>query len=557
MIPRQESDHPIDKIRFGLMVAIGGEDSSETLELVTQQEKIARRELEEVPQRAEARGEEFLEHTQETRAALMSELKLYHEWLVKTKEALEQHDTSTVVETYEESQEILPRLNEALEAYSEQFSSFGPFTTAPANTLLRIAQGLESSEVPQGAWMQYCNHYQQGIEERIESLAELELPGKTLAQENYHISVDNLVELSGAVPKTSMEVMGSLKNLDLAFHRAQTLEEQISEAGSGDGPTPIPATNVLLSLLDGSAGKLPQEMQLALIEDYGELMDRFTEQFENAASRPSDSALIQEEVPRTLDNLDAHYAAIEELGDAIEQGQTDRIPEILGNLKSTASKLEESREVYETAAQHQNQLVCPSCSRPNPPENRNCEACGEALPRPEDAGATSSSTFSVLSGPALEENQQLEMTENVARLFQACDDVAVGNITPEQFQGEVQLARAGLKEFSDEMDGIAATALDETNFTPEQLELWQSTHLPYLEDVALTFQTGLEEAAQGLETMEMFLSDPNEEHLVEGIRLTWQGLSAIHRGQLSLETYNNMLQDVMQEAAEEGLLTEG
>ena len=61
MIPRADSDHPIDKIRFGLMVAIGGEDASETLEAIENQLQISHRELDEVPKRAEALGEEFCE----------------------------------------------------------------------------------------------------------------------------------------------------------------------------------------------------------------------------------------------------------------------------------------------------------------------------------------------------------------------------------------------------------------------------------------------------------------------------------------------------------------
>ena len=119
------------------------------------------------------------------------------------------------------------------------------------------------------------------------------------------------------------------------------------------------------------------------------------------------------------------------------------------------------------------------------------------------------------------------------------------------------MASAGLKEFTEELDGLAATALDETNFTPEQMEYWQQTHLPYLEEVAVTFQAGIDETQAGLQTMEQYLADPNEIHLIEGIRITWQGLNTIHRARLSMETYDKMLNDVMEEAREEGLLTEG
>ena len=147
------------------------------------------------------------------------------------------------------------------------------------------------------------------------------------------------------------------------------------------------------------------------------------------------------------------------------------------------------------------------------------------------------------------------MTENVARLFQACDDVNDGVITPQEFGAEIQRAALGLKEFAEELDGVAAIAMDEENFTPEQWETWQTHHMPYLEDIAATYVGGLKEAEEGLQSMEEFLSDPNDEHLVEGIRLVWQGLSAVHRGRLSMETYTKMLQDVVQESVDEGLIS--
>jgi tetratricopeptide (TPR) repeat protein len=554
MIPRQDSDHPIDKIRFGLMVAIGGEDSSDTLELLKDQERIARRELKEVPERAEARGQEFLDYSAESRTSLLTQLESYLSWLTKAKTALEQHDSSETVKAYEASQEILPKLNAAMDGYSNDFSSFGPFKSKPANTMLRMAQGIESGEVPNAAWGQYCRYFGDGIASKVESLTNLDLPGRTFLQESYDASIDRLEELNQALPASAASVTPQIALLDVAYHRAESLENRMAKAVKG-GPTNIPATNALLAILDNGVDALGQDAILSVVEDYGELMDAYTETFEEAASRPTDSALIQEEIPRTLDTLDSHYAAIEELGEAIENSEFDKLPELIARLTTTAGQLEESNEVFETAAQHQANITCPSCARPNPPENRNCEACGEILPRPEDAGATSSSTFSVLSGPALEENQQLEMTENVARLFQACDDVNDGVITPEQFANELEFASAGLKEFVEELDGLVATALDEDNFTPEQMEVWKSTHLPYLEEVAVTYQAGIEEVQQGLVTMELFLTDPNRMHLVEGIRLSWQGLSAIHRARLSMQTYLNMLEDVMQEARDEGLIT--
>ncbi|MCA9775561.1 MAG: zinc ribbon domain-containing protein [Candidatus Eremiobacteraeota bacterium] len=554
MIPRADSDHPIDKIRFGLMVAIGGEDATETLEEIQRQEHVARRELEEVPQRAAARGEEFLKGSEEVRTELLSQLEAYLSWLESAREALEQHDTGRLMEIHEASQDILPGLNAALDAYARVFSTYGPYGSPPANMMFQIMAAINSGEQPKFTWGEYCEFYAKTYEEKAETVGEIELPGRTNYKKSCHTIIDLMDGWMKDVPESAEAAHETLVEIDLAARFAGLFEMEVSSAKAG--PTGIPSTNVMLDYLNGYiADMIPAEVVASVMDDYADLMDRYAENFENSASRPTDSALVQEEIPRTLDALDEHFAVIEDMSESTGELSKEKAKEWMERLKSTAEPLEESAQVYATAAQHQHNIACPGCGRSNPPENRNCEACGEVLPRPEDTGALQSSTFSVLAGPTLEENQQMPMTENVARLFQACDDVNDGVITPQEFSAEVQRAALGLKEFAEELDGVAAIAMDEENFTPEQWETWQTHHMPYLEDIAATYVSGLKEAEEGLQSMEEFLSDPDDAHLVEGIRLVWQGLSAVHRGRLSMETYTKMLQDVVQESVDEGLIS--
>lgn len=554
MIPRADSDHPIDKIRFGLMVAIGGEDASETLSEIEKQLEVAQREVSEVPARAESRGEEFFKASSEVRENLLKQLESYIKWLKKAQEALETHDTAEIMEAQEASSDILPQLNSAMDAYAQVFAAFGPFNSPPANQLYYVLGAIYSGEAPQMAWRQYCEFYAKTYEERVDTIGEIELPGRTEYKRCCHTIIDILDSWEQGVPESLEEVSEDLVAVDNAACLASLFEMEISAAEGG--ATGIPSVNVMIDFLSGFAsGAISKEVIGSVLDDFADLMDKYAETFENAASRPSDSALVQEEIPRTLDALDELFAAIEHMTETIEALDASKAKEWADRLKSVAEPIVESAEVYATAAQHQHHIACPSCARSNPPENRNCEACGEVLPRPEDTGALQSSTFSVLAGPALEENQQLEMTENIARLFQSCDDVNDGIITPDEFAAELQRAAVGLKEFAEELDGIAATAMDPDNFTEDQWEVWQTQHLPYLEDIAATFVSGMQEAEEGLQSMEMFLSDPNDEHLVEGIRLVWQGLSAVHRGRLSMETYTKMLEDVIQEARDEGLIS--
>jgi hypothetical protein len=554
MIPRADSDHPIDKIRFGLMVAIGGEDATETLEEIEKQEQVARRELEEVPQRAEARGEEFVEGSKEVRTELLKQLESYLAWLETAKEALQQHDTGRLMEIHEASQDILPGLNAALDAYARVFSTYGPYGSPPANMMFQIMAAIHSGQAPKFTWGEYCEFYAKTYEEKAETVGEIELPGRTNYKKSCHTIIDLMDGWMKDIPESAEAAHETLLEIDLAARLAGLFEMEVSAAKAG--PTGIPSTNVMLDYLNGYlADMIPAEIVASVMDDYADLMDKYAENFENSASRPTDSALVQEEIPRTLDALDEHFAVIEDMSESIGELDKERAKEWMERLKSTAEPLEESAQVYATAAQHEHNIACPGCARSNPPENRHCEACGEVLPRPEDTGALQSSTFSVLAGPTLEENQQMPMTENVARLFQACDDVNDGVITPQEFGAEIQRAALGLKEFAEELDGVAAIAMDEDNFTPEQWETWQTHHMPYLEDIAATYVGGLKEAEEGLQSMEQFLSDPNDEHLVEGIRLVWQGLSAVHRGRLSMETYTKMLQDVVQESVDEGLIS--
>lgn len=552
MIPRQTSDNPIDKISFGLMVAIGGEDASETVEVLEKQEQITRRELEQVPLRAQARGAEFMEFSATSRSDLIEILEAYLEFVVKAKNALQAYDSDETVEVYEESQEILPKLTAAMEAYSNDFARFGPYQSAPANTLARIIEGIAAGEVPETAWGEYCQYFVKGVSDQADTISQVELPGRSQMQHSCENAEKILQALAQTTPSSVQAAGTQLTQLDQCFQKFAQVEACVAD--SEKGPTSIPATNILLACLQAwSEEKLDKDSLSSVVEDYADLMDDYTEAFENSASKPTDSALIQEEIPRTLDAMDSHYAALEELSDGVDDLDKAKCQELVERLTSTAGQLEESREVYATAAQHQNHVVCASCGRSNPPENKNCEACGEILPRNEDGA--SSSTFSVLSGPTLEEHQQLEMTENVAFLFQSCDDVYDGKITGEEFLTILQGAASDLNEFIEELEGVAAMATDQSLFTEEAWEAWQATHLPYMEDVALTYQAGITETQDGLRSMHAYLEEPEQHHLVEGIRLVWQGLSTINRARLAMETHAKMVDDIISEGVDTGVIT--
>lgn len=558
MFARSESDHPIDRIRSGLMIAIGGEPADETLTLIGQQKQVVERELTAVPARAEARGSDFVAHARALLDQVLEALKGYGNWLVQAEQALSSEDTPSMVDAYEASHDILPQLNSAVDAYGAVFAAYGVYKTVPANGMDRLADGILSGEVQPQAWKEMCDYYIGGLQQKVVSIKEIVLPGKSFLVEGYRRAGSHVASLKSVDPRLKATFADTLAALDTSLHQTEQLEFLMSQ--SMQGPSPIPATNVLAALVQGyKAQSLAREALDSAMDDYGEIMDGFSETFESSVSKPIESVLVQDEIPRTLDHLDAHYAAVEDLVSSLEGEDGEGLDKALEDLLETARQIDESRQVYAAALQHENQILCPSCGRNNPPENRLCEACGEALPRSSEASALASSTFSVMaSQQVLEENQQLVMTENVARLFDACDAVAVGEISDDDFLAEVRRARGGLKEFAQELDEVAETLMDRSSFTDEQWSVWETQHLPHLEDVAQGYLHGMEQANSGLQTMESFAENPNEEVLVEGVRQVWEGLGIIHRAFLSMQTYSKMLDEVMAEAEADGLIsTEG
>ncbi len=338
MIPRADSDHPIDKIRFGLMVAIGGEDATETLEEIEKQEQVARRELEEVPQRAEARGEEFVEGSKEVRTELLNQLESYLAWLESAKEALQQHDTGRLMEIHEASQDILPGLNAALDTYARVFSTYGPYGSPPANMMFQIMAAIHSGQAPKFTWGEYCEFYAKTYDEKAATVGEIELPGRTNYKKNCHTVIDLMDGWMKDIPESAEAAHETLLEIDLAARFAGLFEMEVSSAKAG--PTGIPSTNVMLDYLNGYlADMIPAEVVASVMDDYADLMDKYAESFENSASRPTDSALVQEEIPRTLDALDEHFAVIEDMSESIGELDKEKAKEWMERLKSTAEPL--------------------------------------------------------------------------------------------------------------------------------------------------------------------------------------------------------------------------
>jgi len=550
MFVQHQGSSPVDEIQRQLFAVIGGEDPDELLQIVERQLEVVERELREVPERAQHNGPQFLAQAGEAMQSLLAQLETYRSWLQQLHQAASAHDHNAVVESYEQGQTVVPALTAAMNAYARAYASVGEYSQPWTNTLDRLAESIMAGHESEEQWDQFLKNFLEGFRKKAEDVRPLMLPGKVLCLEAYQQILSTLEALANSESLEGGELQPHFQRLDQSLARAQQLETLISQGA--EGPTPIPSTNVLLSVVEkGLAGQLEMATVRAIYNEYSDILFQVWENFEKSVARPTESALVRDEIPRTLERGDAHDAVVEELGKALG-GSADpgTLQPLLQRLIDTARQLGESHEVYATAAQHQSHVVCPGCSRPNPPENRRCEACGAVLPTPTAGVASASSTFNVLSGPTLEETQELPMTENVAKLFQACDDVHDGKITAAEFEAILGETAMGLKEFQRELGEIAEETADETGMNEETLQVWREQHLPYMQEVGAAFEEGIKQVEQGLLEMAAYVKDPQRDFLVNGVRMVWEGLGVVHRSRLAIEAHLKMLEDILAQAPE-------
>ncbi len=553
MIVQQQAATPVDELQQRLFEVIGGEDPQDVIPLVEHQLMVAERELKGIPERAQERGPEFVKASEELMNAVLEQFRRYQVWLTDLKQALEDQNHNGYVHAHEEAQTLVPEFFQAMEKYSKFFASQGPYASPWSNTLARIASAITKGLVDEQIWEETLEGFEQAMTAKVGSVQVTALPGRTACAETYQEALETVRALQEAESLQEADLKPLLLELEESTMMGDKIERLMADGM--EGPTPMPVANVIVAVSRKAlAGEVEGSLAISFLEDYATMMDRYWEVFEKNVGRPTDSALVHQEIPKALEYGDQHDQAAEELTAALKAGNNAAAEVALNKLMDTARKLSESREVFETAAKHQTHAVCPACGRANPSENRRCEACGAVLPT--EAGTGTSSTFNVLSGPALEETQELGMTENVAKLFNACDAVADGSISVEQFQAVVAEAMTGLKEFAKELDDIAEDMLDESEMTDEVKQVWQESHLPYVLEIGSHFAAGINDVEAGLASMLAYVQDPDREHLVEGIRTVWEGLNVIHRARLAMNSNVQMFQDLLQEARESGLVVD-
>lgn len=532
-----------------------GEDVSEQFdEKLSAQVALVESELELVPQRAKDRGPEFIEHIPELYDSLVEHMQLYYEGLTELGAYLdveedEEGDPQCLEAGIARLLEVTGPLVELQDAYGRAFAAFGPSRFPMVNALDRLLGAYrQDSDEHQEELVNVLGMMKHSIEQSLDVIPEGEV-GSEDARSGYQKAHAILCKLEKEHKDHSTHE-GHITKLGEALFQIETGDEEL-RLSLQEGPTSMPAANIFINTARKAlAGKLPKEaVPPALAAYVGHVAENWGA-IEKELEKPIDSATIQDELPNTMELVDAHEDIMERLQEAYDAGfEAEAVEEGITDLIEVVELFKTSAQVFIEAASREGQRVCVSCGRGNPRTNRVCEACGAAMPNIVD-DEQSDSTFELSEHGGLEDDpNRMVMTTNLARLFKACEDVEAGEIDAAEFEATLrwadnlldQMSKGG-KKLEAELNQMSAGAEER----PEQHE-----ELATLTEVLGFFEEGIDEWEAGLLEMARFLDEPDGRYLKSGMKRVWEGASAIHRCKLIGDAAQAELDEREAKAAEE------
>lgn len=486
--------------------------------------------------KAREQGEKFLEEAAEELEAVQDGFDGYDEAMNDMARYFDDGSTAHLTRGCERLKEVTPRLFEALDRYGRTYMRYGPSRFPLVNMVRRIVGSITRGELKKEKAREVLDDarrfYTKAVEE-IDASKLRQAPGMADKRASYKEAVEVLEELEDSISKMALaRLERAMSQLDSALGKLQKAEEEVFQAQFMQEPTKMPAANLIINSAEGVLkGLYPRRVLEEALRWYDSYTTNLEREFEAALQGKTNSVLIQEELPVTREILDLHDEAMEELAEALHDEFTEEtVRPLLDRIEETVERLYESSKVYEKAAEMEGKTVCLECGRPNPVDNRFCEACGVALSRVFDPERVATSTFELRERDAAED-EEMVVTQNILRIFQACYDYSEGKSEPESFRATLNWARQLLSIAEAQLRGMKELDLTQEqrdSLSDEEKEAFEENQRIFEESRELFF-TGLDEFREGLDHMEYFIQDGQRETIMEGIQLVWEGAQKIHQ----------------------------
>lgn len=279
------------------------------------------------------------------------------------------------------------------------------------------------------------------------------------------------------------------------------------------GETSIPDINYLIGLLEDVAkGEMGDEMLVSALEELDESFGKSREGLEQATGR-MDSALANDELEAVQETFEEFDEGMEAAYKFLDHRETAHLVEAKGCFLEFAKRFSAHQERLKEIEANQGKVLCPSCATFNEVGRSRCDKCGGPLP--QNVAATASTTFSHREQGAMEKEVDVLITANIAKVYEAVNAIAAGEISDEEFLAEVQ-------RFENLVEANAGGIPQE----PDMGDAGKQKMVTKLYD---DFEHGVEAFRKAIDILVQYPETGSEEALAEGVRLINEGALKINK----------------------------
>jgi hypothetical protein len=292
-------------------------------------------------------------------------------------------------------------------------------------------------------------------------------------------------------------------------------------------PTSSPQANLVINLcktlINGTGSE--EEMFLEALKGLEESFNNTKMQFEAVRRTPTDSVLVKEEMENAEDAMEAYEDAISDFYKFLEVRDTLLLAQASSKLDDAVKLISKSGEIFQDIAEREGKTPCIRCSHYNPPDRKTCEKCGAVLPVSSEMQTTR--TFELEEGSEEKpREEEIQMTENIYRLFDAVNKVSEGQIPMEEFVEAVNVMEQKVIEGKKAYGPIPAINVD--TLKPEQKEQAISLR-DMLEEAKEIFKEATDDLLTGISFFRQYIDKGDKNNLVSGVQIMWQGVGKLQK----------------------------
>ncbi len=396
-------------------------------------------------------------------------------------------------------------LRAALEQFHQARLHWGP-SPFPLVNLLRNLEDL-SVEQADGLLSASEEFFAQAMQEL--TAAEFDgLPGWSLKKTALGSVREALAALRSGSPEPEQQI-ARVEEAMQSMHRA---DEQLYQDTFLQGPTAMPMVNLVVQVARRVLlGQLAQESLAVALDSFSQAFESLEGDFERVAAAPADSALVQEELPKTRLAFALVYNAVEDLGAQLESWNGAEVSSCLARLEAAAHRLHASYRVFADFEAARDQTACPRCGHLNELTARVCQGCQAQLPR--------FSLDTLGQGFLLqEETAELPAAAQAVVLLECCGAFYDGLIEADVFRQQIEVARAALESSRQHLRQLSIVEGSGSEGEAAQVFLDQSRE---------QLEQALQDWDQGLDLLEEHSHRLDFESLEEGIAQVWRASQSL------------------------------